>query len=148
MRDLRIGCTFLALAIDITVHWFINILLFLTATFSRRQSVQSPQFFKFQTLGTRLSSHLAANTNASISSTTYVNFLTWGTNTHALKCVYDLILLPDNIVYFWCKTIRFLGSQLWLSRSQWRTQEFFRGGAQQISWGQRIENGDLGAVAP
>ena len=32
-----------AVATDITLHWFINVLLFLTPTFSRRQSVQSWQ---------------------------------------------------------------------------------------------------------
>jgi hypothetical protein len=36
-----------------------------------------------------------------------------------------------------------------ISDYQWRTQEFFRGGFNKFSWGQRTERtGDLGAAAP
>jgi hypothetical protein len=45
--------------------------------------------------------------NANIS-TTNLNFLTWGTNSHTWKSVHDIMLQPGNTVYVLCKTIQFI----------------------------------------
>ena len=88
-------------------------------------------------------------------------------NLQAGRCtskLFILYILVFPVVIIWKKKTnskcvaffffqsKFSGPKLIISgfgRQQWRTQEFCSGGDfNHFSWGQRTENGDLGAVAP